>query len=45
MDRQTRYKVLEEIMEGSGPAAREAAKEYERMQAEDLEATARITEE
>jgi hypothetical protein len=45
MDRTTRYRVLEEIMEGpDSPATRKACEEYERMQEEDSEAVARIAD-
>jgi hypothetical protein len=46
MDRDTRYKALEEIMEGpDSPATRKAVKEFEKMQEEDSDAVARISDE
>jgi hypothetical protein len=45
MDRTTMYKVLEEVMEGDGPAAREAARQYEKMQEEDSDAVSQIADE
>jgi len=45
MDRQTRYRLLEEVAQGDGAAAKQAVELLEKMQEEDADAVSKISDE